>query len=238
MIKTLRRIFAVIGFFGIFAGGPVFSETKNYLFDVQLLGIKAGEMKYSVRSKGSQYSAAGKIYPTGVLAQMINFKFDVSVSGNINNGQYSPLLYSEISDTGKRQEEKSLTYTGSKIRVKSPKLPKPHWLNPNTQLGKIDPMTAIFLALEDRTEQTLCTQNLDIFDGARNVAIVMSGPRKSGSKYVCDGFYKRIGGFSKSELKDGTEFPFTMTYAKNGEIFRAERFDVQSVRGRAAFVRR
>ncbi|NBQ28706.1 MAG: hypothetical protein EBU18_12240 [Rhodobacteraceae bacterium] len=95
-----------------------------------------------------------------------------------------------------------------------------------------------FLTLEDLPESELCTQNIDIFDGARNVKITMKGLKKSGNSYQCDGTYKRIAGFSESELKDGVNFPFTMTYSKQGDKFRAERFDVQSIRGRAAFVRR
>ena len=238
MIKTLRQVIRACVTGVVLCTAPLAAETTDYLFDVQLLGLKAGEFKYSVIKKGGQYSAAGKLYPTGVVAQMTTFQFDVSVSGDIKSGRYSPRKYYEQSDTGKRKEEKTITYSGSKIRVKSPKLPKPHWLNPNTQLGKVDPMTAIFLTLEDRAESELCTQNIDIFDGARNVKITMKGPKKSGNSYQCDGTYKRIAGFSESELKDGVNFPFTMTYSKQGDKFRAERFDVQSIRGRAAFVRR
>ena len=238
MIKKFGRTVSLISLAFCLSGAPSLAETTDYLFDVHLLGIKAGELKYSVRTKGDQYSAAGKLYPTGVVASMTTFRFDVSVSGNVKEGKYQPRLYSEISDTGKRQEEKSITYSGSKIRVKSPKLPKPHWLNPNTQQGKVDPMTAIFLVLEDQSPEDLCKQKVDIFDGARNVLITLAGPRTSGNKVICDGNYQRVGGFSKAELKDGTNFPFTMTYVKTGGLYRAERFDVKSVRGRAAFVRR
>lgn len=238
MLKMLNKTLRAGAVLSLIWAHVAQAADKNYLFDVQLLGLKAGELKFSVRTEGNQYSAAGKLYPTGLAATMTTFFYDVTVSGTIQNGRYMPRIYSEDSDTGKRQEEKQITYSGSKIRVKSPKLPKPHWLNPNKQQGKVDPMTAIFLIFEDQPKDALCSQDVHIFDGARSVRMVLKGPRKSGNAYICDGTYIRTGGYSESELRDGTRFPFTMTYSDAGDVYRTERFDVKSVRGRAAFIRR
>ncbi len=213
------------------------AETKQYAFNINLLGIKAGELRYSVRHEGNNYSAAGKIFPTGLAAQFVNFAFDVSVSGRITKNGYAPIRYSEKSDNGRRQEEKYLTYTNGIARVKSPKLPKPYWADPKDQKGTVDPMTAIMWTLSDKTQDDLCRQDIPIFDGARRVQITLSNRQDRDGSATCDGVYRRIDGFSKSELEQGTTFPFTISYEKIGDFYQTKRFDVQSVRGRVSVTR-
>lgn len=221
----------------LFSATSISADTQSYAFGINLLGIKAGELRYSVRHQGNQYSAAGKVFPTGLAAQFVKFAFDVSVSGRVIKNGYAPTRYSEKSDNGRRQEEKYLTYTNGIARVKSPKLPKPYWADPKDQKGTVDPMTAIFWTLSDKTKDELCRQNIPIFDGARRVQIKLSNPQETNESATCDGVYKRVDGFSQSELKEGTTFPFSITYEKIGDIYRTKRFDVQSVRGRVSVTR-
>lgn len=234
-VSLVRAIFLVGAM--LCAATHAMADTKQYAFNINLLGIKAGELRYSVRQEGDKYSAAGKIFPTGLAGQFVTFSFDVSVSGWITKNGYSPAKYSEKSDNGRRQEEKYLTYTNGIARVKSPKLPKPYWADPKKQKGTVDPMTAIFWTLGDKTKTELCSQDIPIFDGARRVQITLKNLKENGDTVTCDGVYTRIDGFSKSELEQGRVFPFTISYKRNGDIYETKRFDVKSVRGRASITR-
>jgi hypothetical protein len=99
-------------------------------------------------------------------------------------------------------------------------------------------MTAILGILRDVEHGKLCNQDVTLFDGARRVRIALSNPKETGTRATCDGVYRRVGGFSANELKQGTTFPFTITYQKTNQNYYFQRFDVKSARGRAAFVRR
>ena len=61
MIKRFGRTVSLISLAFCLSAATSLAETKDYLFDVYILGLKAGELKYSVRTKGDQYSAAGKL---------------------------------------------------------------------------------------------------------------------------------------------------------------------------------
>ena len=214
------------------------AETSQMHFDVTILGLKAGELRYTLQKDDTSYAASGLLYPTGLVATMTSFSYDVTVTGTHKGGQYFPTRYSEKSDTGKRKEERQITYRLGIPSIRSSKLPKPHWLDPKTQKGAVDPMTAIFEILRDVEHGKLCEQDMTLFDGARRVRISLSNPQESGSRATCNGIYSREGGFSKNELRQGKDFPFTITYQKTANNYYFQRFDVKSARGRAAFVRR
>jgi hypothetical protein len=214
------------------------AETTRMHFDVTILGLKAGELRYTLQKDETSYAASGLLYPTGLAATMTTFLYDVTVTGSHKGDQYFPSRYSEKSDTGKRKEEREIIYRSGVPNIRSAKLAKPHWLDPKTQKGTLDPMTAIFEILRDVEHGKLCDQDVTLFDGARRVRISLSNPKETGTRATCDGVYSREGGFSKNELKQGKTFPFTITYQKTNQNYYFQRFDVKSARGRAAFVRR
>jgi hypothetical protein len=214
------------------------AETTRMHFDVTIIGLKAGELRYTLQKDDTSYAASGLLYPTGLAATMTTFLYDVTVTGSHKGDQYFPSRYSEKSDTGKRKEEREIIYRSGVPNIRSAKLAKPHWLDPKTQKGTLDPMTAIFEILRDVDHEKLCDQDVTLFDGARRVRIALSNPKEAGTRAICDGVYSREGGFSKNELKQGKTFPFTITYQKTDQNYYFQRFDVKSARGRAAFVRR
>ena len=78
------------------------AETTRMHFDVTILGLKAGELRYTLQKDGTSYAASGLLYPTGLAATMTTFLYDVTVTGSHKGDQYFPSRYSENSDTGKR----------------------------------------------------------------------------------------------------------------------------------------
>ncbi|MFZ8879361.1 MAG: DUF3108 domain-containing protein [Paracoccaceae bacterium] len=237
-VKIQNLIGAAFTVFFALSFQSVQAETTRMHFDVTILGLKAGELRYTLHKDGTSYAASGLLYPTGLAATMTTFLYDVTVTGSYKGDQYSPSQYSEKSDTGKRKEEREIIYRSGVPNIRSAKLSKTHWLDPKTQRGTLDPMTAILEILRDVDHGNLCDQDVTLFDGARRVRISLSNPSESGGRATCDGIYSREGGFSKNELKQGKTFPFTITYQKTDQNYYFQRFDVKSARGRAAFVRR
>ena len=111
------------------------AETTRMHFDVTILGLKAGELRYTLQKDDTSYAASGLLYPTGLAATITTFLYDVTVRGSHKGDQYFPSRYSEKSDTGKRKEEREIIYRSGVPNIRSAKLAKPHWLNPKTQKG-------------------------------------------------------------------------------------------------------
>lgn len=237
MQKKLNFAKAIALGLAIFSGTQTSADTSSSTFNVYLRGIKAGQLKYAYSESGSNYSASGIIQSTGIVGALAKYKFTANSSGTISNGTYSPRTYTEDSDTGRRQSEKTMSYVNGIPKVQERKLPKPFWADPAKQKGTLDPMTAIAMVLNDKTAETVCKEKLNIFDGARLVQITLSNAKTSGSNVTCQGMYKRVDGFSKREIGEGSKFPFTLTYKKAGGKFQVSNFEMSTLRGRAKFVR-
>ncbi|MGB1154034.1 MAG: hypothetical protein ACPG4F_07650, partial [Paracoccaceae bacterium] len=132
---------------------------------------------------------------------------------------------------------KIIRYQNGIPKVTSKKPQQPHWLDPSTQVNTLDPMTAMAALLSDQSQIDLCNLILPMFDGARSVEITLSGLEKTKNGARCSGVYQRIGGFTKKEQAEGENFPFTLNYEIENNLYRVQRFDITTLRGRASFVR-
>ncbi len=213
------------------------AETERAAYDVYVSGIKIGELQYAVAQSGNSYSSSGVLQSTGIVGAIAKYRYKATSQGTLQNGTYRPQRYTESSDTGRRKMEQSITYRNGLPRVNSSKLAKPYWADPSDQKGTVDPMTGIIATLADQPKSSPCTSKIDIFDGARRVQVTLSNAKISGQSLSCRGLYKRVDGFNKSELSEGVSFPFSLTYAAKGNVFRLNEFTIQTLRGRARFVR-
>ena len=66
------------------------AETTRMHFDVTILGLKVGELRYTLQKDGTSYAASGLLYPTGLVATMTTFLYDVTVTGSRKSDQYFP----------------------------------------------------------------------------------------------------------------------------------------------------
>lgn len=237
MQKKTKFVKSILACLAITFGSSALAETTSSTFNIYLRGIKAGQLKYAYSESGSNYSASGIIQSTGIIGALAKYKFTASTSGTLSKGIYAPRAYREESDTGRRQSEKTISYSNGIPKVSERKLPKPFWADPAQQKGTVDPMTAISIVLNDKTESTVCQTNFDMFDGARRVQITVGSPSKSENGLTCKGLYKRVEGFSNRELSEGRNFPFSVTYVNKSGKYQVSEFDVSTLRGRARFVR-
>ncbi|MDG1424929.1 MAG: DUF3108 domain-containing protein [Paracoccaceae bacterium] len=229
---------STILFMVIFSFSTAIADTEQYRFDVHIRGIKAGVLRYALNSQGEKYSIHGILESTGLVGILVRYKFDAQALGNRFGNTYQPEYYSEVSDTGRRKSEKVIRYRSGVPEVTSKKLKKPHWLDPSTQKGTLDPMTAMAALLSDQLKKNLCELNLPMFDGTRRVDITLSGLKMTEKGPRCTGVYQRIGGFTEKEWSDGESFPFILDYEFEGGLYRVKRFDITTLRGRASFVRK
>ena len=216
-----------------------YGKTQQHIFDVYILGLKLGRLNYAVEYKNNSYSAAGNLRSTGVFSAIAKYSFEASSQGKIERGVFKPTYYSERSDTGRRKEQKILRYFDHGIELETKKTAKPYWQDPNQQMDALDPMSAIIFILRDQTEANVCKQNFAMFDGIRRVGIKFVEGEETTEGYLrCKGIYTRVGGYSPKELKDGTDFPFYVSYQIKSDDYRVISFQMTTTRGRAKFVRR
>lgn len=207
-------------------------------FDVYVLGLKAGELTYGMAEEGGQYAATGRVRSSGLIAAFADFRYETSVKGAVVGGRYQPRVYNETIRSSKRDDDTEIRYrAGVPVPQDSDKR-KDHWLDPATQKGTLDPMTAFWQLLRDRAGDDLCKLDVTSFDGQRRVRMVTSGAKRSSDRVTCKGRYIREGGFSDDQLKEGREFSFTLSYAPGGARWQVSRIEAQTLRGRALLIRR
>lgn len=238
-MKNKQKLFIVSCVYAILiCANTLSAKTEQYSFDVFLWGLKVGELVYSIKKESNQYDISGILRSKGFARVVTKYKFVAQTQGRFSKSKYYPSSYSEKSDTGRRKEEKSIVYHKMIPKITSAKAPKPHWAQPKSQKGTVDPMTAIHLVMGDRIEKALCTQKIDLFDGARRIEIILSKINIQKNSAQCRGNYIRKDGYTDEEMKEGKVFPFTINYIKRNEIYAVESLEIKALRGRTKFTRR
>lgn len=215
---------------------------QSHAFDITLRGIRAAGLSFAGAEDGGSYSVTGKLESSGVVQVVRRVSYDAQVSGRVKGGRYTPSSYSEATDTGRRQSAAVIDYKAGVPQVIShtpARAPRDSDLDPMTQGGTVDPLTAIYAALRDVTAEEACTASLQIFDGRRRTEVVLSDPQPAGTGLTCSGLYRRIAGFSPEDMAERTRFPFTLTYEPlpDGRL-RVMQVETDTVFGRAVMKRR
>ncbi len=211
-------------------------------YDVRLLGVPVGQLGLAAREEGARYAVTSSFATTG-LARIVDASFRLTAQGRITPGGLAPTSYDEQIDTGSRRSTAQLSYsegvpriTGGTVAAKV--AGDPDALDPRAQTGSVDPLTALYGVLRDRPLQGICDYNVIIYDGARRAALAMSGRRDEGGRVTCTGAYTRLGGFSASEMRRQSVYPFSITYAAVGDVMQPQSLAVQSGYGTAELTRR
>jgi len=215
------------------------AQDTRATFDLRLLGLKLGEMQIVGRVARGHYTAASSFRSTGVAGALARARFTARSSGRAAPSGLAPRRYSEDVDTGRRQSSARMTYQGGTPRVIGGTLAsETDRLDPKDERGTLDPMTALFSALRTQPRDGLCDLRATVFDGARRSGFAFTD-RQAGAQgqITCSGTYRRLKGFSASELRRQTVFPFAITYAPRGGLMRAETMEMQSSYGKVTLSR-
>ncbi len=229
---------------GLAAAGPPAEGDTTARFDVRLIGVKVGEMTLAGRIVADGYVAQSTFSTRGLIGAVARAGFDLTSRGRVTASRFIPERYDEAINTGSRASSARLRYTGGVPRITGGTLaaaePDPDQvpLDPAREGGTLDPLTALFAALHDQPAATLCNTDVTVFDGARRSRIKMATRAEIGPEVICTGAYTRLAGFSASELKRQTVYPFSVRYTPGGGRMQAQQVTVRTTYGKAELFRR
>lgn len=242
-MRILLRCLAGAALAAALASSPGHAGPKeSAVFDLTLRGLPAGSLSVSGTVTGARYAAAGVLQSGGFLALVKKIRYDARAKGVVRDGVFTPTRYEEDADTGKRQSQSVMRYENGVPQVKvhkPPKPPRPEDIDPATQGGTVDPLTALYAALRDVPEAEACKLKLFLFDGRRRSQVMLTDPRPVEGGLACTGEYRRLEGFSEKELAEKVRFPFTLHYAPlgNGHL-RVVEISMDTLYGKGRLKRR
>ncbi|MDO9525068.1 MAG: DUF3108 domain-containing protein [Gemmobacter sp.] len=185
-------------------------------FDLVLRGLKAGELVFAGTENGTNYAVTGVLRSAGLAGMVRKVRYDATAQGAVSGNSLAPRRYEEEADTGKRQSQSVMVWTGGvpKVELNLPeRAPRPNDVSAASQKGSVDPLTAMFSTLREVPTAAACTTNVKMYDGRRSSQLRLSSPKVEGDRITCTGEYRRIAGFSDKEMAEKTSFSFALTYA-------------------------
>jgi hypothetical protein len=212
------------------------------IFDIYLRGVKAAQLAYSAVEDGGRYSAAAKLQTTGLLGWLRTVSYEAQAQGRIRGHDLVPSRYDErrINDDDERSAQ--MVYRGGvpQGRVFDPPQPaRPDDIDPATQGGTLDVMSAIYSVFREKPRDKVCAVDEYLFDGRRRTRIAAGNPRAEGDTIVCDATYRRLAGFSDADMSERQVFPFRLIYEENGNgTWHVTRVEMDTTYGKGSMVRR
>ena len=197
---------------------PASAQTRleTMSFTVSVSGITAGTLNLGVTRDGARYALKSRVASTGLAGLLRPFSVVSVARGRLGPEGYRPESYASKSDGMRAGRGAEIRYEkGIPTIVSAAEEPEPGapLVDPATQGGSVDPLTATYAILRTVAPQDLCRLSLRIFDGHRASRVVLSGPEANAGLTTCSGIYRRVDGYPERELAQRVEFPFTLTYA-------------------------
>jgi hypothetical protein len=150
------------------------------VFDLSIRGIPAATLQFDGRVADGRYAVAGRLESSGVVGMLRRIRFDAEARGAVRGERFAPSAYRESADTGRRQSQAVMEYRRGVPQVKEyapPRAANEAGIDPATQGGTVDPLTAMFAALRDRPVESACNLDVHIFDGKRRSRVVLAAPQ-------------------------------------------------------------
>lgn len=208
------------------------------LWSVHAFGFKVGELRVDMRETVQTYQGTGQFTTTGLAGILARIRFDVSAEGRVTSQSYQPAQYSGHIDTGKRISKTDLDFTGPVPKKTGGAQTSAVPIPPADLIGALDPMTMMWLSVQDRSAHDLCTQNRTQYDGTRLSRLTLTTRHdETVDKITCSGTYDRLGGYSPEELTEMSTSPASVMYRRSGDIWRAEQIRVRTRHGTATLIR-
>ena len=212
------------------------------VFDLSIRGIRAGTLSFSGEASAGRYAVSGRLESAGLVGMVRRVRYDGQAEGSLQQGRFTPARYREQADTGKRQSESVMEYRRGVPQVKVYNPPRElgaDGLDPATQGGTVDPLTALFATLRDVAPGGECNQTLTMFDGKRRSQLVLGAPSPVEGGIACPGEYRRLAGFSADDMAEKTRFPFTLRLVPGPSgLMQVDEVTMESIYGNARLKRR
>lgn len=210
-------------------------------FDLVMMGLTVGAVRFTGSQDGQSYAVTGKLETTGLVAFLKQVSYDAESAGTVAGRKFVPQRYREKADTGERQSEAVMEYIAGVPQVKAynpPRPPRKTDVDPASQGGTLDPLSALYAALRDAAPGQECNLTVPMFDGRRASRLTLSAPQPADDGGVtCSGEYRRVAGFTRKDMKKKTVFPFTLRYAPVDGRMRVVEVTMDTLYGQARMVR-
>jgi hypothetical protein len=191
------------------------ADQESASFSVTISGFPVGEFSFAANRKGVAYAVKARAASSGLAGILRPFTLVSTTRGVERNGRYSPQSYVSQSDGARGGRGGELAFNDGVpivIRADEEREPGAPLVDPATQKGAVDPVTALYAVLRDVPREGACKLDLRLFDGHRGSRMTLSNPKASGDGIVCAGFYRRIDGYPAKELAERPTFSFLVTY--------------------------
>ena len=212
------------------------------VFDLSIRGFRAGTLSFAGTQAAGRYAVTGKLESAGLVAMVKKVRYDGVAEGLVTDSRYTPARYTETADTGKRRSQAVMNYARGVPQLKvynPPRAVGDGGVDPATQGGTVDPLTAMYAALRDVPAGQECNLSLRLFDGKRGSRVVLGAPTAVKGGVTCPGEYRRVAGFSEADMAEKTRFPFTLTLVPVGNgLMRVTEVAMDSLYGKASLKRR
>ncbi|MEL6168268.1 MAG: DUF3108 domain-containing protein [Pseudomonadota bacterium] len=216
--------------------------SERAAFDIFFGSLRAGLLIFAAETRGSAYAVRGELRPSPLVASFSDGRFAAEARGESQDGRFRPNRYSEEVRAGASVSNAELRYAAGVPRLERYDRDVPPDVtpvDPASQGGTVDPMTAIYALLRTVPDEEICGQDFATFDGVRRseVAVEMVAVGEEGAE--CEGTYTRVAGYSPEDLSQRRSFPFRLSYdrAEDGRFTLAE-MRIQTLFGAAKLIRR
>ncbi len=191
------------------------AQTDQKAFRVSIAGFPVGTASYSSAINGKRYEVQGFMGSTGFFGAFLASRYSGAVIGRISGERLTPQIFRGRFEQGRRFAEVDVKYSkGRPSRIiRRPERPaQPHDIDPTKVRGALDPISAMFFMLKDRTVDKVCTQRFQVFEGSRTSRITMQRAQGDNGTVICNGVYTRLGGFTPEQMAERQNFPFQMVF--------------------------
>lgn len=208
-------------------------------FTLTVGGLTAGTLTIKANQNNSRYAVAARTASAGAGGIFKPFTNNTKVSGSISQGKLRPARYVSQNKGGRIGRTAELEFVADTPRVVVAEI-RDHeepYVHIGGLKGVVDPLTGLYAVLRDTTKANACKIDMTLFDGHRVTRVTLSKPQQTTRGIQCTGVYRRISGYPKSDLAERREFPFTLLYAGEGNVLRAQEMTMRSLFGPARMIR-
>jgi hypothetical protein len=222
---------------------PAVSETRfNATFDLYALGVRGGSITLAAVQNAREYAVAAQAQASGPFRWFRRLDMEGRSRGAVRGDSLAPANFAGQISGGRRASVAEIAYTGNLPEVlrfePAPDRPRPA-PDPASLPGSLDPLTAIYEVLRNRSGADLCDLDIRVYDGQRLNRLRLSGRVEATDRVICSGEWLRLSGYRPQELERRTRFPLSISYQPSPEAgWQVDEVTVDNTFGRAVVRRR
>ena len=217
------------------------SRTDQLEYAVYLGGVRIGKIKMIAESSDKEFKIDASIATSGLASVLSGFQHRSQVRGTVRKGEFRQRAYISVTKTRKRKSEVGIVYSGDRPNLKyyrPEREPSDHDLVPSEQTGTLNPTITAYFMLRDATDETLCDQTYEVFDGRRRTRLSIGAAEFKDDEVICDALFARVAGYSPEALDERSGFETRLFYRPAGNgTYRLRKITAETTIGKVNVLR-